>query len=229
MTKPQDIPWKRVSIEAATIVASILLAFAIDAWWQDRQIRAEGQEILAGLHTEFVANHEALKQNLTKNLRGTKSLEDLLRLIEGSQSEDTKAIVLAALFDMRSPFTTDLGNGTLHALLSSGRLENLKSKSLRALLTAWEGEIGEVRDDEANNSKMVFEIFIPYFVQENYSWDEIERSPGDSPAIRRLLTDETFRHLVTIRHDFKEHLTGEFEQAITAAAKIIAAIEESTE
>jgi hypothetical protein len=229
LKKNQDTPWTRIFVEAATIVASILLAFAIDAWWQDRQIRVEEQEILAGLHTEFLANREILTRNLTANLRATQSLEDFLRMVQGSQPQDAKAIVRATIFDMRAPYTTDLGNGTLHALLSSGRLENLTSKNLRSLLTAWEGVIGEVSDDEANNSKMVFEIFIPYIVQENYSWVAIEQSSNDPPAIRRLLADETFRHLVMIRHEFKDHLSGEFEEAIAAADKIIAEIEESIE
>jgi hypothetical protein len=35
MTKAERIPWKRLSVEAMAIVASILLAFAIDAWWED--------------------------------------------------------------------------------------------------------------------------------------------------------------------------------------------------
>ena len=126
---------------------------------------------------------------------------------------------------MGSPDTTDLGNGTLNALLSSGRVEILTSRKLRTLLTAWDGVIGEVWDDQANNSKMVFEIYVPYFVQENYSTYSIERSSGDPTAINRLLTDQTFQHLVDLRHFYKTHLTGEFERAIAVAAEIIAEIE----
>ena len=36
MSDTREIPWKRLVVEGAAIVASILLAFAIDAWWQDR-------------------------------------------------------------------------------------------------------------------------------------------------------------------------------------------------
>ncbi len=36
MTETQYVPWKRLSVEAAAIVASILFAFAIDAWWEER-------------------------------------------------------------------------------------------------------------------------------------------------------------------------------------------------
>ena len=53
MTGPRIIPWKRIGVEAAAIVVSILLAFAIDAWWAERinQSRSEGQ--LRALAIEF--------------------------------------------------------------------------------------------------------------------------------------------------------------------------------
>jgi hypothetical protein len=35
MSRADKIPWKRLSVEALAIVGSILLAFAIDAWWED--------------------------------------------------------------------------------------------------------------------------------------------------------------------------------------------------
>jgi hypothetical protein len=224
MSNSQSIPWKRISVEAAAIVASILLAFAIDAWWQDRQTRIEEQEVLAGLRAEFLANRELLSRHLADNLKGLQSLEDIVLLIENGQSGDAKSTVFAVLFEMGSPLTTDLGNGTLNALLNSGRVEILASRKLRTMLTAWDGVIGEVWDDQANNAKMVFEMFLPYIVQEGYSRHAME---GDPAAINRLLNDETFRHLVEIRYGYKNHLSGEFETAIATAAEIIAEIEYS--
>ena len=35
--------WPRLLVEGVAIVASILLAFGIDAWWQDRQTHYEEQ------------------------------------------------------------------------------------------------------------------------------------------------------------------------------------------
>ena len=53
MNNLQAINWKRIAVEAAAIVVSILLAFAIDAWWDDRQERIEEREVLLGLKSEF--------------------------------------------------------------------------------------------------------------------------------------------------------------------------------
>ena len=47
-----QIPWLRVFVEGVVIVGSILLAFGIQAWWDDRQEREEEGRILAGLLQE---------------------------------------------------------------------------------------------------------------------------------------------------------------------------------
>ena len=49
----QPIPWTRLIAESIAIVGSILLAFAIDAWWDKLQDTAEERRILVGLSDEF--------------------------------------------------------------------------------------------------------------------------------------------------------------------------------
>lgn len=239
MAETQNIPWRRLSVEAAAIVASILLAFAVDAWWENRQIRVEEQQILLGLNEEFLSIREVLTRHIAFHLKDVQSLEDILIAIEDGPSKDVGALVEFALLEMVSPSTTDIGNGTLDALLSSGRLEILTSRSLRAKLVGWERVINEVWDDQANNAKMTFEIYLPYFVSENIpagatmrlgdgSWSAPAKSIAeDSEAIKRLLEDERFRTLAEIRYGFKLHLTGEFESAIAAVEDILSEIEKS--
>ena len=53
MAISNDILWKRITVEGAAVVLSILLAFWIDAWWEDRQERSEEQIVLATLLTEL--------------------------------------------------------------------------------------------------------------------------------------------------------------------------------
>ncbi len=167
MVGNEKLPWKRLTVEAAAIVGSILLAFAIDAWWEERQTRFEEQQILQGLREEFVSIHGVLARDTAEHLQRLQYLEDLLVAFDNGLSENFGSVVDAVLMEMMSPGTSDLGNGTLDALLSSGRAEILTSRKLRTQLAAWEGVIGEVWDDQANNAKTVFEIHIPYFVSEN--------------------------------------------------------------
>ena len=56
------IPWRRGFLEAVVIVTSILLAFGIQAWWDDLQEQEEEREILIGLEGEFVDLQERLQR-----------------------------------------------------------------------------------------------------------------------------------------------------------------------
>ena len=78
MTETKTVPWKRLSIEAAAIVASILLAFAIDAWWEERALRIEEQQVLQGLREEFFSVHDVLSQHRSEHLKDLQKLEDFL-------------------------------------------------------------------------------------------------------------------------------------------------------
>ena len=74
----QEIPWNRLAVEAFVIVASILLAFAIDAWWTRYQESIEEQELLTGLRAEFLVNQElAAKKNISSS-NGTRKSSFIL-------------------------------------------------------------------------------------------------------------------------------------------------------
>ena len=239
MTGPQIIPWKRTTVEALAIVASILLAFTIDAWWEERGLRIEEQQVLQGLREEFLSVRKVLSQHLSEHLKGVQSLEDFLIAAEGGNVKEGAPIVDAVVLELLSPMTSDLGSGTLAALLSSGRIEILTNRTLRAKLASWEGVIGEVWDDQAFNAKSVFEFHVPYFLAENIpagaamhqwydEWSLPRKSLSDDPdMVSRLIGDETFRAMVEIRYGYKRHLTVEFEIAIDAVDAILAEIESS--
>ena len=63
MPNAKQNQWSRLSIEAAAIVASILLAFAIDAWWEDRQDRKNETEYLIALRQELSNSIEFAEEN----------------------------------------------------------------------------------------------------------------------------------------------------------------------
>ena len=60
MANTQNIPWKRLFAEAAAIVGSILLAFAIDAWWENRSERETEQWLMERLRADFREIRSAL-------------------------------------------------------------------------------------------------------------------------------------------------------------------------
>ena len=70
MTETQEIPWKRLAVEAVAIVGSILLAFAIDAWWEDVKDARQQAKLVASLQQDF----ETTKVRLEKSIEYVDSL-----------------------------------------------------------------------------------------------------------------------------------------------------------
>jgi hypothetical protein len=64
MTESKTIPWKRLAVEAAAIVISILMAFWIDAWWQDRSDQIRIKEYLSQVREDTLDNQRRLTEAL---------------------------------------------------------------------------------------------------------------------------------------------------------------------
>lgn len=64
MSDPSKIPWNRILVEGVAIIASILIAFAIDAWWEDRQETEAEIRNLTRVSAELVANSERIASKL---------------------------------------------------------------------------------------------------------------------------------------------------------------------
>ena len=241
MLRPKNTSWARLAGEGAAIVASILLAFAIDAWWEDRGQRIEEQQVLQGLRSEFLAIHDVLSGHMVEHLRDVKWFEEFLSMAESIDVEEAAPIVDQTLIVLLNPPTSDVGIGILDALLNSGRIEILTNTVLRAKLAGWEGIMDEVRDDQLLNVKLVHETYIPYFVANNIpagrtmnlwydDWPLPRRVPSDDPElVERLLGDEKLRVMVEISYGYKRHLSAEFEIAIAEVDAILAEIDSSIE
>lgn len=242
MTSSNQINWARISVEGGAIIASILLAFAIDAWWDDRQERVEERQVLLGLQEEFAAIRDRLERHKDLHVDSLVDLEQFLNALGDGDTEAVAALADPAFRMLLAPPTSDVGNGTLEALLSSGRLEILSSRRLRARLAAWAQVIGEVWDDQEAHAKMVYEIHIPFFIERGFhvaasqrGWNDDEWAIPTQPimdnpdAVERLSNDLEFRELAGIFYGYKLHLTGEFDSAIEGAEAILSEIEASFE
>ena len=59
---PERKNWKRLALEVVVIVGSILLAFGIQAGWEEWQERREEIQLLSALRTEFAVNLERVAE-----------------------------------------------------------------------------------------------------------------------------------------------------------------------
>ncbi len=147
MKNARKIPWRRVFLEGAVIVVSILLAFAIDAWWSDRIDQRREREQLFSMLTEFRASLSGLDEVLASVQEHAKNVESLIALLKAAG--DKPVMVPGSLLGSAITWrTSDVSTSTLDALMASGDLNLLSNVELRAKLAGFPAFLLDVTEDE---------------------------------------------------------------------------------
>ncbi len=214
-TKAMSIPWGRIAIEAVAIVASILFAFALDAWWDAQSDRVEEGEVLTRLFDEFTENSERLAQTQASQRRLLASAEVLFEVTGPTGGPNIPDDSLAALFNgavTRASFTPLTGE--LNSLLQSGSLHLIQSTELRAALAAWPDLVRALNQEEQRAFADVDAHFIPY-MSHRVSWRSIDflagtegydRPSGFEGGLRSVLRDRLFENLLGNHHVYAQRV-----------------------
>ncbi len=128
---------KRFFLEGGVIVISILLAFGIDAMWDEYQERIEEEEILAALQTEFETNLSEIETVIDFHSRARDTIDEM---VSGTEEE-----IRALGQQRRSEYVVAMCNpwsfypvlGTTQALIGAGELDILENRRLRVALTTF--------------------------------------------------------------------------------------------
>ena len=146
MTNKQNISWKRLSIEAAAIVASILLAFAIDAWWDESQQRQHLQSVLTGLEAAFSENVTLIDENIELVIRYQEILQGFIEMAPGDAAQIPPELTFDTLQSIWRPITTANNNSLLIATLDSENLTALDLPALQDMIARWRTQVNELRE-----------------------------------------------------------------------------------
>ena len=138
-------PKARLVVEFFVIVFSILVAFALDAWWSNRMDAKQARAQIETLHAEFEANQETL----TDLRRQLESMRVAVASLLPHISSDAALLPLDsinAMMDLSFRLgTVELRTGSVQALLSSGELAEIDDPELKALIASWPAEVAGLR------------------------------------------------------------------------------------
>ena len=132
--------------EAIVIVMSILLAFGLDALWDQRNDREDEARLRASLEREFRGNRLTLEQTMAGVHQGRERIEAVVAATGAdlrSLPEDTAWAYLMAL---ARPYTVELGSGATNSAVSSGTLALIRNETLRESLAGWLGRTEDIRE-----------------------------------------------------------------------------------
>jgi hypothetical protein len=150
MNEVKNIAWTRISVEAVAIVGSILLAFAIDAWWDGRKDREIEQELLVSLIQEFEGAATEFDIQWTKAEQRRTAATQLAALNDKTIAQADPETLYRLWNQTYSPSISDPPEGTLTSAIATGRLSLIRNKLLKSLLTRWSGRLRNLHNTERN-------------------------------------------------------------------------------
>jgi len=136
-------------LESMVVVVSILLAFALDAWWDERGAVVRERQILAGVLEDLRSNRAQREARIELGKRSLSGTSFLLDALVGSRAgqepvsfPDTVAAAVL-IFPTYDPLTSSLDE-----LLASEGFSGLSDLGVQRLLAAWRQQYDDLREDQ---------------------------------------------------------------------------------
>ena len=224
---------RRWAIEAVVIVLSILLAFAIDAWWDERQETVQTERMLQSMAEDFRSNLTEAREVIERH-RTRRELVTRLAGMDDAQIRalpaDSFGVYYAALYDPRS---FDPATATIDALVGSGDLDLVEDEELRLLLSRF---LNVVRDSEEEEEWMqdVSRRIRERTTRHGGPWDARSRSGSDLfPALTaddliRLRNDEELMGQVRLNLLYVGVYVSELEDVVAVSEQVVERLGENS-
>ena len=149
-------------LQGAATVGSILLAFGIDAWWQQRNAAAEKNVMLQSVKAEMLADLTWVKSQCAYRKASLDSVEVLLKAVAAGRYEDTERTLDQRLADLTWYNGLYFSTGAVNSLLSSGQAAAIEDPKLRALLAQYPAAVAWLSDLGRREHITVFEVVTPF-------------------------------------------------------------------
>jgi hypothetical protein len=177
MNQPRRIPWNQLAAEGLVVVVSILLAFAIDAWWDGYlEERRENKQLLA-MREEFFASSVAIDEvleSIEQHAHGVDELMSMLKTVE-SGPITVPGELLGYAIGWR---TSDVSTSTLDTLIASGDLNLLENEDLRRDLAGFPAFLLDVTEDELMAMEFAESIMASFMAREGLAEAAYANRPG---------------------------------------------------
>ena len=146
MSKPEGLQW-RWAAEGAVIVASILLAFAIDASWDARLERKSAVAALQNLRIELADNITEVDSTLARDTRVLAGLAELVETNPTALQAASDEELIGLMMALGGFVGIQPKSGALNALLFPDILQAVHDEQLRSDLAGLPQAWDEVRED----------------------------------------------------------------------------------
>lgn len=193
--------WHRQVINGVAIVGSILLAFAIDAWWDERKLMLSAHSRIQSVGQEL----EVISGRLERSIRMAQVAEEAATVWLERAPDLPPQTLNSLLGDMVMWATSDVSSPSLQALINSNAVDLVEDAELRDWVLSFPTEVQDFVEEENGSVSFIDSAFIPYLAEHAVSIgnaDPLEmgfsgRAPPEQVAV--LIDDWGFETLVVWR------------------------------
>ena len=237
MAEQQNIQWKRLTIEAAAIVASILLAFAIDALWEEHLERLEEVDVLSQLHKEFSANSALIaemKDVCTASCQAEKTSNQIYKSIDQALSNGASTIDVPnlALDGLIGAGTFEAETPVLDGLVQSGRLAVIQDQRVLSAIATWDRFLRDSLEIQQRARRNVDTYVIPALIKRGDVGNALKNHAHqmyddefDFSGITILSIDMELKGVIGQRYENATRSNNTMDRTQRAADEVLAAIE----
>lgn len=135
--------------EVVLIVLGVVIAFGVDARWEDVLERRTEVRVLRSIQSEMAENQLRLDRAIQVRISANEAAEALLGMTGPEAPPQLMSVVDSLLRAVdRGVATYDPVTGSTDALILGGQLSSISSDSLRLALASWPEQLRDLREDE---------------------------------------------------------------------------------
>ncbi|MDX1507502.1 MAG: hypothetical protein R3358_04430 [Woeseiaceae bacterium] len=142
MAGERQVNWKTLFIEGTAIIVSILLAFAIDAWWQDRKRAEDERESLELISRDLRSSIEQLEE--ARGFARTSSDAALRAYVALSAPGPHDAATIRPDILRVDRRTIKLPRAAYTDLVTTGNLRIIEDRALRDAIVRFYGQVDRI-------------------------------------------------------------------------------------
>lgn len=208
---------KWFATELVMIVTGILVALAINTWWQGLETAQREHDYLADLVLDFEENAWRIGETLND---ADEVIEAAQILLDVNSAAEGRAIGLDSLNYLLQGLsimpTYQPVTRTWDDILGAGELQTLSNPEIRMLLAEFESAMHLVEIVEQTQERQLVELFVPYIL-ENLDYAAVALFAGedieypDAPfedSVFSVLGTREFRNWLVLRLTWADDLKG---------------------
>ncbi|MFK7865481.1 MAG: hypothetical protein AB8B95_14795 [Pseudohongiellaceae bacterium] len=172
MTGFHNIHWPRAFADGFAIIVSILLAFGIQAWWEERQERRIEHEELTRLLDEFSSNRDLIQRNMLETSfrrRIEASSLNVSNVLDTAIQEGREFAPVSNrdLSNILQYPTLELETPVFDSLVRSGRIEIIEDTDIIISIRNWDGRYRNANESERDSRQFAVNHFFPAIAEVN--------------------------------------------------------------